>query len=442
MTRSFSNRLFGGVCGGLAASIPLNAWFWRFLFVLLTVLTGGAAAVVYLLLWWLMPLESPIRRGGGGIGGLLGLLLGLALIILYFAKGNLGIDTLYWPLALLVLAAVFLLKQVLSGAWENIALGLVALAVPIGFFLKETNALQAGYTDILLRAWPAVLIFLGLAIALRYRMRFGSWLALILSVALVAGLASFAFSSRVDVVRQENQLAISVPNEAAHELTAISPNITTLVVGVNSLDTDVTIAASTDSSRLITGNFSGSLNSDIELAYSEDASAPIATFVLTERQASAFPRLEDVGRGSLDLSVPSNIAVIVRFVGGTGSVNFDMGALMLEELSLSLQEGNVVVTLPSYQPLSRSVEQGNGEWLVSSGNLTVLVPDDLGVQFFLARGSNPEPRAGQNFDDLLFGLGLEPSDYVLRSRQFDSAEFRMSFRANVLGGTFQVDSRD
>jgi phage shock protein PspC (stress-responsive transcriptional regulator) len=440
MTRSFSNRLFGGVCGGLAASIPLNAWFWRFLFVLLTLLTGGAAAVVYLLLWWLMPLESPIRRGGGGIGGLLGLLLGIALIILYFAKGNLGLDTLYWPLALLVLAAVFLLKQVLSGAWENIALGLVALAVPIGFFLKETNALQAGYTDILLRAWPAVLIFLGLAIALRYRMRFGSWLALILSVALVAGLASFAFSSRVDVVRQENQLAISVPNEDEHELAALSPNITTLVVGVNSLDTDVTIAASNDSSRLITGNFSGSLNSEIELAYSEDGA--VATFVLTERQASAFPRLEDVGRGSLDLSVPSTIAVIVRFVGGTGSVNFDMGALMLEELSLSLQEGNVIVTLPSYQPLSRSVEQGNGEWLVQSGNLTVLVPDDLGVQFFLARGSNPEPRAGQNFDDLLFGLGLEPSDYVLRSRQFDSAEFRMSFRANVLGGSFQVDSRD
>jgi phage shock protein PspC (stress-responsive transcriptional regulator) len=434
MTRSFSNRLFGGVCGGLATALPLNAWLWRLLFLLLTMATGGAAALVYLLLWWLMPLESPIRRGGASIGGLIGLLLGIALIIFWFARTALGMDALYWPLALLVLAAVFLLRQVFSGAWENIALGIVAVAVPVASLLQMTNALQAGYADILLRAWPAVLIFLGLAIALRYRMRFGSWLALLLSAGLVIGLASYAFSSRVNVVREENQMSIAVPTEEEHGLAAISPNITTLVVGVNSLDTDISIALASDASRVISGEFKGSRNSEISLNYSEEGA--VATFVLTESQAASFPRLEDVGRGSLALNIPPNIAVVVRFVGLSGTANFDMGALMLEELSLRLSNGNVVVTLPDYQPVTAS----NGEWFVENGNLTALTGDELGVRFALSESQHSRPVEGEAFDALRFQLLFEGGDYVIETRQFESADYRMSFRVNVLGGSFVVES--
>lgn len=441
MTRSFSNRLFGGVCGGLAAAIPLNAWIWRLIFVLLTVLTGGAAAMAYLLLWWLMPLESPLRRGGGSITSLLGLLLGILLIGLWFARSAIGLESLYWPLAVLVLAAVFLLKQIFSGAWENIALGVVAMLVPLGFLLHNLNALQAGYADILLRAWPAVLIFLGLVIALRYRMRFGSWLALIGSVVLVAALASFAYSSRVDALRDEQQLLVTVPNSEDNSLNAISPTITTLIVDVSSLDTDVSIGLNSTAERSISVDFKGSLNSDIDLSYSEDGA--IAVFVLEENQASEFPRLEDIGRGNLSLGIPPNIAVLVRFEGASGTTNFDMAALNLEELTISLAEGNAIVSLPSYQPVSPTVAGGN-LWHLENGDLLVRVPDDLGLRFSLSEALHSRPAEGTNFDALDFQLLFETGDYVVQSRQFESDEtlFRMSYRVEVPSGSFRVESSE
>jgi len=118
MYRSFTNRVFGGVCGGLGTLLPLNAWGFRFLFVLLSILTMGAFAAFYLLLWWLIPQESLIGRSRGGAGLLLlTILLALATGIGYLLhitgqlRGPSGQD-LFWPIMLLALGMVFFLRQV------------------------------------------------------------------------------------------------------------------------------------------------------------------------------------------------------------------------------------------------------------------------------------------------------------------------------------------
>ena len=53
LQRSSSDRLLGGVCGGLAAYSGLDPVLWRVGMVALTLL--GPGVVVYLLLWVLMP---------------------------------------------------------------------------------------------------------------------------------------------------------------------------------------------------------------------------------------------------------------------------------------------------------------------------------------------------------------------------------------------------
>lgn len=65
MYRSFTDRIFGGVCGGLAAIIPLNVWWFRFAFALLTLITTGAFAALYLLFWSIIPQKI---AGGSAIG--------------------------------------------------------------------------------------------------------------------------------------------------------------------------------------------------------------------------------------------------------------------------------------------------------------------------------------------------------------------------------------
>jgi phage shock protein C len=54
LRRNQSNRWIAGVCGGLSTALPLDAWVWRLLFVLLT-LFGGVGLIVYVLMWVFVP---------------------------------------------------------------------------------------------------------------------------------------------------------------------------------------------------------------------------------------------------------------------------------------------------------------------------------------------------------------------------------------------------
>ncbi len=118
MYRSFTDRVFGGVCGGLAALLPINVWAIRLLFVLLSILTTGAFAALYLILWWLVPQDSLAARQRGGAGlFLLTVILTLAVVAGFFlsAAGQLRSTTgadLYWPGLLLLVCAAFFFRQV------------------------------------------------------------------------------------------------------------------------------------------------------------------------------------------------------------------------------------------------------------------------------------------------------------------------------------------
>ena len=57
LARSSSDRLIGGVCGGLGAHTDLPSWAWRRIFCL-TLLYFGAGIVIYLLLWIFLPLQE------------------------------------------------------------------------------------------------------------------------------------------------------------------------------------------------------------------------------------------------------------------------------------------------------------------------------------------------------------------------------------------------
>ncbi|WP_104524961.1 PspC domain-containing protein [Blastococcus atacamensis] len=59
--RSGTDRMAGGVCGGLAEYTGVDATLWRLGAVLVT-LTGGAGVPVYLLLWVALP-SAPLPEG-------------------------------------------------------------------------------------------------------------------------------------------------------------------------------------------------------------------------------------------------------------------------------------------------------------------------------------------------------------------------------------------
>jgi phage shock protein C len=54
--RSRSDRVLGGVCGGLARATGVESWVWRLMFAVLFIF-AGAGLLVYLLLWIFVPSE-------------------------------------------------------------------------------------------------------------------------------------------------------------------------------------------------------------------------------------------------------------------------------------------------------------------------------------------------------------------------------------------------
>jgi phage shock protein C len=57
LTRSRTDRVLGGVCGGLGAHTGLPSWAWRILFVA-SVVCFGFGILIYVLLWLFMPEEA------------------------------------------------------------------------------------------------------------------------------------------------------------------------------------------------------------------------------------------------------------------------------------------------------------------------------------------------------------------------------------------------
>lgn len=117
MLRSFTDRFLGGVCGGLAATLRLNSWILRALFVVLTLASAGAFAALYVVLWWVTPQERLLAERRGGLPLVFVLLLIVLTAALWAARDQ-GMliapsgTSLYFPILAVFLSVVFFLRQV------------------------------------------------------------------------------------------------------------------------------------------------------------------------------------------------------------------------------------------------------------------------------------------------------------------------------------------
>lgn len=120
--RGRTDRMLGGVCGGLAAYLGIDSTLVRLFFVLLALPGAGIGVILYLILWVIVPYEGEGRLGGpdavvtgtGEIGGharnmgndlrnitpnpQAGLIVGVALIIMggLYLLDRLDLPWLFW----------------------------------------------------------------------------------------------------------------------------------------------------------------------------------------------------------------------------------------------------------------------------------------------------------------------------------------------------------
>lgn len=130
LTRSLTDRVLGGVCGGLGAYIGVDPWWVRVALVVLGVFTAGIGVLIYLALWFILPPQTladlPDARSGGRtlppspetvivIGGAV---IGMGMIVLARNLGVLSSEQgdAFLPLVIIVFGLLLLIKQLWRAA--------------------------------------------------------------------------------------------------------------------------------------------------------------------------------------------------------------------------------------------------------------------------------------------------------------------------------------
>jgi hypothetical protein len=304
----------------------------------------------------------------------------------------------------------------------NLLWGVLALGVALVVLLHTLDMIPPGVADLLLRSWPALLVLVGLAIFLRPRVSFGGLLALLISLGLVAGVGVVAFSTRATEQRDDYRESVQQP---------IASSVTLLRLRVNTGNTDVEIIPALGSARVVTGQFTGSVESTLRNVYLEDEAA--ATLSLFEEQASQFPLLENVGRGTLRLELPPGIPLDVELIGGTGSISLNTSALDIERMNVDLRQGNALVTLPVYQPRASQPGDNLGTLAVREGDITLFIPPEVAARLELNRGgSGIEPLYDPAVYNFLVGD-------VLEARAIVTAPITMRYEVVAPRGRIRVE---
>lgn len=308
---------------------------------------------------------------------------------------------------------------------RNLLWGVIPLAVALVLLLRAFAVIPDGLYDLLSRSWPALLVLTGVALILNGRTRLGNLIAVGMSLLLVAGMAFFAYSSRANQPRDDQQVTIEQ---------ALDAGTTLLAVNVNLLNSDLEFISTTDST--VTGTFTGSLESEVRVEFAERGDG-VAELTISERKPDQFPVLTAVGRGSLRLELPAAVALAIAVAGEDGDATLNLNDLWLERLSIDLESGDALVTLPEYQPRSPSAVDESGQLTLNNGDLTVIVPPQVAIRMALNRGgSDVRPQ----FDDAYILID-DGADGTLEKRDVGDDDILLNYEVTVPSGMIRLETR-
>lgn len=134
LTRSETDRMIAGICGGLAAYLGIDAVLVRALFVIL-LFASGIGFPIYLILWFIMPSEETVGKSNADViqgnieemgqtvsAGMNRIgrpgTVGTVLVVLgiYFLLREIGLMSwlsggLFWPLVIIGLGIFLLIRR-------------------------------------------------------------------------------------------------------------------------------------------------------------------------------------------------------------------------------------------------------------------------------------------------------------------------------------------
>lgn len=304
----------------------------------------------------------------------------------------------------------------------NVLWGLILLAITVILFARAFGIIPDTIFDLITRSAPVLLVLIGAAFVLQDRVPLSGVIAVLLSALIVVVIGYAAYSTREGQTRADTRQPIEQ---------VIAPDVTLLRVRVSGLATALDMISG-DAGR-VSGEFAGSADNRVEVSY-EQLSDNSATLTLRETEPEGFPRLESVGRGTLRLTLPVGVPLDVEVIGQEGSIVLNLSGTSLERLNVTTRRGELVVTLPEYEPLFSEQTELLGTLTTQQGDLTMLIPATVAARLELDRGgSGLEPQHDPSvYNYLVVGD-------VLESRQINTAAITVRYALVVPRGRIRVE---
>ncbi len=258
----------------------------------------------------------------------------------------------------------------MTTARRNLLWPLMVIAVGCIWLLMVAGAFPDAIDDILKRSWPVLLVLFGVDVLVgRRRVRLARWMVdlnlLALGVMLLAlvGIVWLAYRQQADELRTDNQVTFSE---------ALPDGVERVRLAVDVERTAVTVEpAGDEETREIAAQFLGSRSSEVTMAWGVEGDT--VTLTMTETYRDAIPKLDEYGRGTLEVVVPPGVVVEQLTVESAyGAMALDLLPLRVERVDVALDSGDLAISLPRQDTLI-------GELRVDSGDLTLSVPDEMAL---------------------------------------------------------------
>ncbi|MCL4236925.1 MAG: hypothetical protein KJ047_01640 [Anaerolineae bacterium] len=246
---------------------------------------------------------------------------------------------------------------------------LLIVAIGVAWLLAVAGAIPSAVSDLLQRAWPALLVLFGFDVLLgRRRLHLGrlgvemGWIGLALTGALVAVVAVLAYREQADVARTENVQTLTQ---------ALGADVARIRVDAQVTRTTVTVGVAEDGSDEVRADYAGSRESRVTLAWSVEGDTGVLT--VREEARNAIPRLEDYGRSTLDLLFPAGAVMdVLQMAGDSGDVTADLTGLRVAQLAVDFGAGDVTVRLPTLDVMQ-------GRVATRDGDIELVVPAEMAL---------------------------------------------------------------
>ena len=227
----------------------------------------------------------------------------------------------------------------------------ILIGLGVVFLLNNMGVLAWSVWEVIFRLWPILLIALGLEIILSRLSAWGSVLALVLTVAILAGalwLLGPDIGTGQAVAGEEVRQALG---EATRAEIVIEPGVGALY-----------IEALPESANLVEGVISVGKGLRVKRHFA--VAGKTATFTLQTDGATFGPFTGWDDQWSWELGLAPEVPLELEIDLGVGLADIDLTGLTVDDLKVNLGVGRTVVTLPDEGRFYARIEGAIGETVV------------------------------------------------------------------------------